>query len=182
MLLLYAPHIKYNANVRQIFSRCLLSCQSSRVSKSGENRPNSLKHRDSLKGMCYPPVLFVRVPCCSGNLVFTFKLENKAIYVHIYLYTVFEYQCILLTVACLYSHIITRSSSSTRFKFTPSTQAPNTHALSEPFPICCTLAHTKCDDLDKRGKHNCTFALHQVCVLIPSANSSSSDGKDHVST
>lgn len=45
------------------------------------------------------------------------------------------------------------------------------------FPSAAHWHHTKCDDLDERGKHNCTFALHQVCVLIPSANSSGSDGK-----
>lgn len=90
----------------------------------------------------------------------------------------FEYLCILLTVACLYSHIIRSSSSSTRFKFTPSTQANNTHELTKPFPICCTLAHTKCDNLDERGKHNCTFALHQVCIFIPSATAPAVMEKD----
>lgn len=71
-------HTKYNWNVVIYrYFPIVWSGVNQDIFESGENRAKMLKHKDSLKGIF--PVVFVGVPCCAGNLVFIFILENKVI-------------------------------------------------------------------------------------------------------
>lgn len=58
------------------------------------------------------------------------------------IYSVFEYPCILFTIVYLQWHIYTFPTRCTYFKFS-SVHKSKVNVLTEPFPICCTLARTK---------------------------------------